>query len=221
MRSLQPLDILLIHWRVYNSIANTSKWVLFLLPSDVYVGSFLYLLYSSIKLYYTKALSDQASSLAPDWILLFRRPRILASLCSSGTTFQEGDDRGWNGWIASLTQWRWIWVNSRSWWWKGKCRVLQSMGSQRVGHDWVTELNWTTVSKYSQWRLQIFYRIYDGGWKSSYIDVKWQETQHDTWVTGSKDCIFITWNKCFRSTNLKMLSFGNNLGQKRWFESMT
>ena len=61
MRSLQPPDILWIHWRVYNFIANTSKWVFFLPPSDAYVRSFLYLLYTLIKLYYTKALSDQAS----------------------------------------------------------------------------------------------------------------------------------------------------------------
>ena len=65
VRSLQHPGILWIHWRVYNSIANTSKGVLFLPPSDVYVRSFLYLLYTLIKLYYTKALSDQASSLAP------------------------------------------------------------------------------------------------------------------------------------------------------------
>ena len=56
VRSLQPPDILWIHWKVYNSIANTSKGVLFLPPSDVYVRSFLYLLYTWIKLYYTKAL---------------------------------------------------------------------------------------------------------------------------------------------------------------------
>ena len=66
VRSFQPPDILWIHWRVYNFIDNTSKWVLFLHPSDAYVRSFLYLLYTLIKLYYTKALSDQASSLAPD-----------------------------------------------------------------------------------------------------------------------------------------------------------
>ena len=63
VRSLQPPDIIWIHWRVYNSIANTSREVLFLSPSDVYVRSFLYLLYTLIKLYYTKALS---SSLTPD-----------------------------------------------------------------------------------------------------------------------------------------------------------
>ena len=66
LRSLQPPDILWIHWRVYKLIANTNKRVLFLLPSDAYVRSFLYLLYTLIKLYYTKALSDQASSLALD-----------------------------------------------------------------------------------------------------------------------------------------------------------
>ena len=60
MRSLQPPDILLIYWRVYNSIANTSKGVLFLPPSDAYVRNLLYLLYTLIKLYYTKALNDQA-----------------------------------------------------------------------------------------------------------------------------------------------------------------
>ena len=66
VRSLQPPDILWIHWRVYNSIANTSKGVLFLPPSDAYVRSFLYLLYTLMKLYYTKVLSNLASSLAPD-----------------------------------------------------------------------------------------------------------------------------------------------------------
>ena len=53
----------------------------------------------------------------------------------------EGDDRGWDGWMASLTQWTWVWVDSGSWWWTGRPGVLQFMGSQRVGHDWVTELN--------------------------------------------------------------------------------
>ena len=54
----------------------------------------------------------------------------------------EGNDRGWDGWMASLTQWMWVWVNSRSWWWAWRPGVLRFMGSQRVGHDWVTELNW-------------------------------------------------------------------------------
>ena len=52
----------------------------------------------------------------------------------------EGGDRGWDGWMASLTRRTWVWVNSRSWWWTGRPGVLQSMGLQRVRHDWVTEL---------------------------------------------------------------------------------
>ena len=57
----------------------------------------------------------------------------------------EGDDRGWNGWMASLTQWTWFWVDSGSWWWTGMSGMLQFMMSQRVRHDWGTELNWTTL----------------------------------------------------------------------------
>ena len=51
----------------------------------------------------------------------------------------EGDDGGWDGWMASPIQWTWVWVNSGRWWWTGRPGVLQSMGLQRVGHDWVTE----------------------------------------------------------------------------------
>ena len=58
----------------------------------------------------------------------------------------EGDDRGWDGWIASLTQWTWVWVNSGSWWWTGRPGVLWFMGSQRVRHDWATELDWTELN---------------------------------------------------------------------------
>ena len=54
-----------------------------------------------------------------------------------------GDDRGWDGWMASPTQWTLVWVNSGSRWWTGWPGVLQPMGSQQVGHDWATELNWT------------------------------------------------------------------------------
>ena len=59
----------------------------------------------------------------------------------------EGDDREWDGWIASLTQWTWVWVNSASWRWTGKPGMLQSMGSQRVTHYWATELTWTEVMR--------------------------------------------------------------------------
>ena len=73
----------------------------------------------------------------------------------------EGDDRGWDGWMASLTWWTWVWVNSGSWWWTGAPGVLWFMGSKRVGHDWATELNWTEIHHGSylgiilQWVLTI------------------------------------------------------------------
>ena len=78
------------------------------------------------------------------WVLIGRpdveaEPPILERL----KVGEEGDDRGWDSWMASLTQWTWVWVNSGSWLWTGKPGGLQSMGSQRVGHDWATELDWT------------------------------------------------------------------------------
>ena len=56
---------------------------------------------------------------------------------------EEKGMTGWDGWMASLTQWGWVWVNSGSWWWTGRPGELRSIGLQRVRHDWVTELNWT------------------------------------------------------------------------------
>ena len=64
----------------------------------------------------------------------------------------EGDDRGWDGWMASMTRWIWVWVNSGSWWWTGKPGMLWFMRSQSVGHDWATELIWT------DWLMQILSR---------------------------------------------------------------
>ena len=88
----------------------------------------------------------------------------------------EGDDRGWDGWMASLTRWTWIWVNSGSWWWTERPSVLQFMGSQRVRHDWATELNWTELAKFlslfhlmflnlprykfKSWFLQIYFSLW-------------------------------------------------------------
>ena len=63
--------------------------------------------------------------------------------CWEGLGAGEGDDRGWDGWMASQTRWTWVWVNSGRWWWTGRPGVLWFTGSHRDGHDWVTELNWT------------------------------------------------------------------------------
>ena len=70
-----------------------------------------------------------------DKLTHWKRPRCWERLRAGG----EGDGRGWDGWMASPTQWTWVWVSSRNWWWTGKPGMLQSMGSQRVGPDWVTE----------------------------------------------------------------------------------
>ena len=74
----------------------------------------------------------------------WERPWCWEGLWAGG----EGDDRGWDGWMASPTRWTWVWVNSGSLWWTGRPGVLQFMGSQRVGHNWVTELNWTGLEKW-------------------------------------------------------------------------
>ena len=71
----------------------------------------------------------------------WKRPWFWERLRAGG----EGDDRGWDGWMASPTQWTWVWVDSQSWWWTGRPGMLWFMGSQRVKHNWATELNWTEL----------------------------------------------------------------------------
>ena len=87
-------------------------------------------------------------------LMLKLKLQYLATSCEELTHWQrfwcweglgaggEGDDRGCDGWMASPTRWMWVWVNSRRWWWTRRPGVLWFMGSQRVGHDWATELNW-------------------------------------------------------------------------------
>ena len=80
-----------------------------------------------------------SSNTLPTWyeeLTHLQRPRCWERLKVTG----EGDDRRWDGWMALPTQWTWVCINSRSWWWTGRPGMLQSMGSQRVRRDWVTEL---------------------------------------------------------------------------------
>ena len=74
-----------------------------------------------------------------DELTHLKRPWFWERLRAGG----EVDDRGYDGWMASSTQWTWVWVGYGSWWWTGRPGVLQFMGSQRGRHDWATELNWT------------------------------------------------------------------------------
>ena len=71
----------------------------------------------------------------------------------------EGNNRGWDGWIASLTRWTWVWVSSRCWWWTGRPGMLQPVGLQRVRHDWATELN-STAELLLASQVSLFERIH-------------------------------------------------------------
>ena len=86
-----------------------------------------------LKLQYFDHLMRRVDSLEKPW-------------CWEGLGTGGGDDREWDGWMASLTQWTWVWVNSVSWWWTGRPGVLWFIGLQRVGHNWATELNWNSMS---------------------------------------------------------------------------
>ena len=89
--------------------------------------------------------AENSNTLATWWEALthLKRPWCWERLKVGG----EGDNRGWDGWMASPTQWTWVRAISRSWWWTGKPGVLQSMGLQKVGHDWATEL--------TDWKLSL------------------------------------------------------------------
>ena len=100
----------------------------------------------------------------------------------------EGDDRGWDGWMASPTHWTWVWVNSGSWWWTGRPGVLQFMGSQRVGHDWATELNWTesgTKHKGHLWSRcnVLFCKILQSSVQSSMLQSMGSQRAGHDWAT--------------------------------------
>ena len=84
----------------------------------------------NLKLQYFGQLMQRTDSL--------QKTLILGKMKAGG----EGDTRGWDVWMASLTQWAWVWASSGSLWWTGKPGVLQSMQLQRVRHNWATKLNW-------------------------------------------------------------------------------
>ena len=88
----------------------------------------------------------------------WKRPWCWEGLGAGG----EGDNRGWDGWMASRTRWTWVWVNSGSWWWTGRPGMLRFMGSRGVRHDWATELN---CNVFLQWlfELLIYYYVASDG----------------------------------------------------------
>ena len=77
--------------------------------------------------------------------LRWRIDSMEKSWCWERLKAGEGDNRGWDDWMASLTQWTWVWVNYGSWWWTWRPGTLRFMVLQRVGYDWVSELNWIYI----------------------------------------------------------------------------
>ena len=88
----------------------------------------------------TPGMKVAAYGLSSDGLVVWSEGKVLGILILNPGG--EGDARGWDGWMASPTRWTSVWVSSQSWWWTRKPGMLQSMGSQRVGRDWATALNW-------------------------------------------------------------------------------
>ena len=118
----------------------------------------------------------------------------------------DGDDREWDGWMASWTQWTWIWASSGSWWWTGKPSVLQPMGSQKVRHNWAVELNWTaTHSSTLAW--EIWWTEEPGRLQSMWS----QRVRHD-WVTSLSLFTFMHWRRKWQPTPVFLP------GESHWYE---
>ena len=118
-------------WRRFLRVPWTARRSNQSILKEISPGCSLKGLMLKLKLQYVGHLMGKTDS--------FEKTLMLGKIKAGG----EGDDRGWDGWMASPTQWTWVWVDSGSWWWTGRPGVLPFMGLQKVGHNWVTELNWT------------------------------------------------------------------------------
>ena len=115
-------------WRRFPRVPWTARRSNQSILKEISPGISLEGMMLKLKLQYFGHLMQRADSLEKTW--------CWERLKAGG----EGDDKGRDGWMASLTQWTWVWASSGSWWWTGKPGILRSTGSQRVGYDWVTEL---------------------------------------------------------------------------------
>ena len=149
----------------------------------------------------------------------WKRPWCWGRLMAGG----EGDDRGWYDWMASPTRWTWVWASSGRWWWTGKPGMLQSMGSQRVGHDWTTELNWIErlrkdgLGEEVRWLFSDSTGI-DGSFHSSLLKMihkwdiySWFSGQTMSWPHGPLCCLYQgpagkLWNHCLLSGDPKQVT---------------
>ena len=118
--------------------------------------------------------------------------------------------RGWQrmrGWMASPTQWTWVWVDAGSWWWTGRPGVLRFMGSQGIRHDWATELNCTDIYANSQveCRSLVFtpnVLVFDGSFHPCFTISQQNSTWATVWFMSSSFLLspWFTWAYGFRIT---------------------
>ena len=140
------LSYLHIHTTVYALISHASKVMLKIFQASLqqYVNHELLDVQADFRR--GRGTRDQIANIL--WIIKKARvPEkhlfLLYWLCQSLWLCGSQSKGGWHGWLASLTQWTWVWVNPGSWWWTGRPGMLWFIGSQRVGCNWATELNWT------------------------------------------------------------------------------
>ena len=124
----------------------------------------------------------------------------------------EVDNRGWDGWMASPTQWTWVWVNSGSWWWTGRPGVLQSMGSQRAEHDWVTELNWTDASIWAPLVAQMV-KNPPAMWETWVRSLGWEDPLEEGMVTHSS---ILAWRSPWTEGPGRLQSIGSQRVRQEW-----
>ena len=130
-RKLSIEELMLLNWRILLRVPWTARRSNQPILKEISPGCSLEGMMLKVKLQYLATSYKELTH--------WKRPWCWEGLGAGG----EGDCRGWDGWMASPTWCTWVWVNSGSWWWTGRPGVLWFMGSQRVRHDWVTEMNWT------------------------------------------------------------------------------
>ena len=121
----------------------------YLCTQYIYIKQSLHAMYSTLNTHWKDWYWSWSSNTLGTWweeLTHWKRPWCWERLKAGA----EEDDRRWDGWVASPTQWTWVWASSRRRWRTGKLGVLQSVGSQRVGHNWVTE-QWQRSFCHSRW----------------------------------------------------------------------
>ena len=139
----------------------------------------------------------------------WKRPWCWERLKAGG----KGDGRRWDGWMVSLTQWTWVWANFRCWWWTKKPGMLQSMGSQRVGHNWAAEMNWFCLMTWGRDSISGLILIIYPNWHHQPVLSRWDHSQLARsfiylflntllWLQGPIPCMFLDGKLIMKPTGI-------------------